>query len=74
MRSESLAIIRRVFLLLASFGLLAPGNATAVLSLAVCALSVSSAVYLILDLDHPFEGIIRISGEPLRVALEQLGG
>jgi hypothetical protein len=60
-------------LLLASFGLLAPGNATALLSLAVCALSASSAVFLILDLDHPFEGIIRISGEPLRVALDQLG-
>ena len=60
-------------LLLVSFGLFAPGNATAVLSLAVCALSASSAVFLILDLDHPFEGIIRISGEPLRVALEQLG-
>ena len=60
-------------LLLASFGLLAPGNATALLSLAACSLAVASAIFLILDLDHPFEGIIRISGEPLRVALEQLG-
>ncbi|WP_197446943.1 bestrophin-like domain [Tautonia plasticadhaerens] len=59
--------------LLASFGLFAPGNATALLSLAVCALSVSSAVFLVLDLDHPFDGIIRTSGEPLRVALEQIG-
>jgi hypothetical protein len=60
-------------LLLASFGLFAPRNATALLSLAVCALAVSSAIFLILDLDHPFHGIIRISGEPLRIALEQLG-
>ena len=60
-------------LLLASFGLFAPGNATALLSLAVCALSVSSAVFLILDLSHPFHGTIRISGESLRIALEQLG-
>jgi hypothetical protein len=60
-------------LLLASFGLLARGNATTLLSLAACSLSVASAIFLILDLDHPFEGIIRISGEPLRVALEQLG-
>ena len=59
-------------LLLVSFGLFAPGNATAVLSLAVCACR-PGAVFLILDLDHPFEGIIRISGEPLGVALEQLG-
>lgn len=60
-------------LLLASFGLFAPRNATALLSLVVCALAISSAIFLILDLDHPFRGIIRISGEPLRIALEQLG-
>jgi hypothetical protein len=60
-------------LLLGSFGLFAPGNPTAVLSLAVCALAVSSAVLLILELDHPFGGIIQVSGEPLRRALEQLG-
>jgi Protein of unknown function (DUF4239) len=60
-------------LILASFGLFAPGNPTAVLSLAVCALAVSSAIFLILELDRPFGGIIRISGEPLRAALEQLG-
>ena len=66
-------LVAWLVLLLVTFGLLAPGNATALLSLAVCSLSVASAIFLILDLDHPFEGIIRISGEPLRVALEQLG-
>jgi hypothetical protein len=60
-------------LILCSFGLFAPGNATAVLSLAVCTLAVSSAVFLILELDHPFGGLIEISGAPLRRALEQLG-
>jgi hypothetical protein len=60
-------------LILGSFGLFAPGNPTAVLSLAVCALAVSSAVLLILELDHPFGGIIQVSGEPLRRASEQLG-
>jgi hypothetical protein len=60
-------------LILGSFGLFAPGNPTAVLSLAVCALAASSAVLLILELDHPFGGIIQVSGDPLRRALEQLG-
>ncbi len=60
-------------LILASFGLFAPANPTALLSLAICALAVSSAIFLILELDRPFGGIIRISGEPLRAALEQLG-
>jgi hypothetical protein len=39
----------------------------------VCALTVSSAVFLILDLDQPFDGIIQISSAPLRDALAQLG-
>jgi hypothetical protein len=60
-------------LILGSFGLFAPSDLTAVLSLAVCALAVSRAVLLILELDHPFGGIIQVSGEPLRRALEQLG-
>jgi hypothetical protein len=51
--------------ILGSFGLFAPGNPTAVLSLAVCVLAVSSAMFLMLELDRPFGGIIRISGEPL---------
>lgn len=60
-------------MILASFGLLAPRNATAILSLALCALVVSSSLFLILELDHPFSGLMRISSQPLRVALEQLG-
>lgn len=62
-----------LILLLGSFALFAPRNATALFALAVCALSVSSAIFLILELDRSFGGLIRISGEPLRVALEQLG-
>jgi hypothetical protein len=60
-------------IIFASFGLYAPGNATVVATLCVCALSVSGAIFLILELDRPFEGIIRISDAPLRNALAQLG-
>ena len=60
-------------LILGSFGLLAPRNATALLSLALCALVVSSSLFLVLELDHPFHVLMRISSAPLRVALEQLG-
>jgi hypothetical protein len=66
-------LVVRLTLLLASFGLLAPGNATARLSLAVYALSVARAVFLILEPDYPFFGVVQISGEPPRSALEQLG-
>jgi len=60
-------------LLLGSFGLLAPRNATAFLTLLVCALAISSAIFLILELDQPFQGMMRISSSPLRNALAQLG-
>jgi hypothetical protein len=59
--------------LFASFSLFAQPNATVVTTLLVCALSVAGAVFLILELDRPFEGLIRISGEPLERALEMLG-
>jgi hypothetical protein len=62
-----------VVLLIGSFALFAPRNAATLLSLAVCALAVSSAIFLILELDRPFGGIIQISGDPLRSALEQMG-
>jgi hypothetical protein len=57
----------------ASFGLFAPRNATVVAALLVGALSVSGAILLILELDAPFRGLIRISDAPLRRALSQLG-
>ena len=56
-----------------SFGLFAPRNATVVAVLCVCALSVAGAIFLILELDRSFEGLLQVSGAPLRAALAQLG-
>lgn len=56
----------------ASFGLFAPRNTTVVTVLLVCALSVASAVFLVLELDGPFEGLLRASPEPLRIAYANL--
>jgi hypothetical protein len=56
-----------------SFGLFAPRNATVVASLFVSALSVSCAIFLILEMYKPFEGLIQISGAPLYAALSHLG-
>jgi hypothetical protein len=60
-------------LILASFGLFAPPNTTVFITLLICALAVSSAIFLILELDRPFDGMIQISSAPLRNALAQLG-
>ncbi|HYL69449.1 MAG TPA: hypothetical protein VEX69_09805 [Candidatus Limnocylindria bacterium] len=56
-----------------SFGLFAPFNATAVASLFVSGLSVSGAIFLILELYSPYAGLIKVSRAPLLAALAQLG-
>jgi hypothetical protein len=56
-----------------SFGLFAPRNATVTAALCVSALSVAGAIFLILELDRSFEGLLQVSGAPLRTALAQLG-
>jgi hypothetical protein len=60
-------------IIFASFGLFAPRNATVIAVLCVCALSVSGAIFLIIELDRSFEGLLKVSGAPLRAALAQLG-
>ena len=56
-----------------SFGLFAPFNATVVASLFVSALSVSGAIFLILEMYTPYAGLVQISDAPLRAALAHLG-
>jgi hypothetical protein len=56
-----------------SFGLFTPRNGTAIAALMASALSVCVAIFLLLELDHPFSGLIGISSEPMRNALEHLG-
>lgn len=57
----------------ASFGLFAPRNSMVVAVMVVCALSVSGAVFLILELDGAFRGVIQVSPTPLHYALRHLG-
>jgi len=53
------------------FSVLAPPNATVMFALMVSALAVSGAIFLILELDQPFDGLIRISSEPMLNAMQQ---
>jgi hypothetical protein len=59
--------------LFAGYGLLAPPNATVVVVLLVCALSISAAVFLVMELGRPFAGIIQVPSAPLQEALSHLG-
>ncbi len=60
-------------ILFAGYGLLAPRNATVVAVLFVCTLSVSAAIFLLLELSTPFAGMLRVSSGPVRDALSVLG-
>lgn len=60
-------------MLFLSFGLFAPRNATVLVVLLVCAFSVSSAVFLILEMSHPLDDIIKVSNAPMLKALEMIG-
>jgi hypothetical protein len=60
-------------IIFASFGLFAPSNATVIASLFVSALSVSGAIFLILEMYSPYSGLIQISSAPLRAAFMHLG-
>ena len=59
--------------LFAHFGLLAPRNLTSILALFVCAVSMSGAIFLILELNHPLEGTIKVSSAPLYKTLSLIG-
>ena len=54
------------------FSVLAPRNPTAILAFMVSAVAVSAAIFLILELDQAFGGLIGISSEPMVNALQQL--
>ena len=51
-----------------SYGLVAARNSTVVSVLFFCAVSVGSALFLILEMDGPFYGLLRVSPDPLLFA------
>ena len=54
-------------------GLLAPRNCSALSAVFICALSMAGAGFLILELNHPLEGRIKISSAPMQKALSLIG-
>lgn len=57
---------------IAGWNLFAPANRMVMAVNVVCALSVASAIFLILEMDQPFNGVIGISDAPMRAALLRL--
>ena len=60
-------------ILFVSFGLFAPRNATVMVALFIGACSMSAAIFLILEMNQPLDGFIKVSSAPMHKALEFLG-
>jgi hypothetical protein len=56
-----------------SFGLFAPPNLVVAVTLLIGAFAVASSVFLIMELDDPFSGVVKVSGEPVAYSLSVLG-
>jgi hypothetical protein len=60
------------WLMFLGFGLGAPRNTLAAATMTICAISLASVIYVILELDDPMGGLIAISSTPLREALADM--
>ena len=65
-------IICWLTVLFGSFALFAPRNATVIGALLICSLSVAASIFLILEMDDPFSGVMKISSAPMRYALSHM--
>jgi len=67
-----LVLVLWLGIIFASFGLFAPRNGTVWVVMVLSALSLSTAVFLVLELDEPFAGTIRISNAPYHVLIREI--
>ena len=67
-----IVVVLWLAIIYASFGLFAPRNWTVYAVIGLSALSLSTAVFLILELDQPFSGMLHISDAPLKILLQEV--
>src|SRR5436309_953927 len=67
-----IALVIWLVVIFLGFTVLAPANATSTLALFAGAFSVACAVFIILELDYPFAGVVRIPSEPMTRTLDHL--
>jgi hypothetical protein len=56
-----------------SFGLFVRMNSTVIIALSISAIAVAAAIVLMLELNNPFTGLIRVSAAPAHALLATLG-
>jgi hypothetical protein len=68
-----IVVVSWLAIIFASFGLFAPRNASVIAALFVAALGLSGALFMIVEMDQPYQGLVKIPSTSLRTALDQLG-
>jgi hypothetical protein len=66
-------VISWLAVIFTSFGLFVSPNSTVVVALALAAIAVSSAIFIILEMYKPFGGVLMISPAPILDALSEMG-
>jgi hypothetical protein len=67
-------VVAWLAVIFASFGLYAPRNASVIAALVIAALTLAGPIFMMLEMDQPYGGLVKIPSTSLRVALDQLGG
>jgi hypothetical protein len=67
-----MVLVSWLVLLFVGFGMLARFNGTVITALLTGALSVAGAIFLILEMNEPYGGLMRISSAPVRSAVMQI--
>ncbi|SER52243.1 Protein of unknown function [Faunimonas pinastri] len=72
--SSSLLIVLILWfvVIFASFGYNAPPNVLVLVSLMICAAAISSSIFMVLEIDGPFSGLIQVSPQPVEDVLASM--
>ncbi len=65
-------LVSWISFIFASFGLNAPRNATVAGAFLVCSLAIGGAVFLVLEMDRPLDGVMKITSTPMVKALDEM--
>jgi hypothetical protein len=66
-------VVSWLAVMFASFGLFAPRNAAVIAALLVAAFALAGPIFMMLEMDQPYGGLVKIPSSSLRVAVDQLG-
>jgi hypothetical protein len=65
-------LVSWVMVIFASFGMNAPRNSTVLVAFLICSLAIGGAIFLILEMDRPLDGVMQISSWPMENALAHM--